>query len=160
VHDASLKRLRLVPADVVLNDDRSVPKVAGVYLVFFNGGFDLLNAICYFRCIADEPLALGRDVLLYIGASACLRARAVEHLTGSVERSSLRRRLRAIQLSYGAISKTETPGCCFADEIGLSKWMLNNVHFAFVTCFNFHDRERQLLNSVTSPFNLHHSHTQ
>lgn len=151
---SEFRHLNLLPAKMLLDTPEIIPDSEGVYYVFFDGGLALLKATSYFDYSRRTPMTHNEAVHLYTGASRRMRSRALCHLIGGADQSSLRKTLIATEIACQAISKTNTPHCKVRDKRTLNSWLASNVNFAFVECDDAEAHELRLLRSTVSPLNL------
>src|SRR5690242_14663979 len=109
MQEPELKKLRLLPAELVLRNPSRFPNGPGAYLFFFNGGTKLLTATAYFDCERRLPFTIRRRQHLYTGAARDIRVRLRQHMEADLTSSSLRLTLLAIEHRHRAISRSETP---------------------------------------------------
>jgi hypothetical protein len=132
-----------------------LPNQPGAYLIFLAGGLRLLRATSYFDTDSRIPPTVGDYTLCYVGAaSASIRDRVKSHLGYHIGPSSLRMTLFAIENARRAISSSRTPFCRIIGPRSLSEWLVANALVVPLPCRNPFERERQLIEEHSVPFNI------
>ncbi len=142
---------QFVPAAQFAQDWSVVRDLPGVYVLLLRDGAITLPD----DAVNDLPLwRRGGFVHVYTGESYGLRGRVREHLTGSLERSSLRESLLALRWSIGpAFGGIEVGPDRSSAEDKLTEWLLANALVGHKQSAHIRDYERDVLNFVASPLN-------
>ena len=150
-HD--LKGLTLIPACDVHRAPESVPDEAGVYLFLLKGGQRILRATSYFETDDCLPLCICDHDHLYTGAASSLRDRLEQHMRRDMRSSSLRKTLLAIERQRRAVTGDHRKRG-IVSESSLTNWMCRNAMIGIQFTSTPFDRERELIEHYTSPFNI------
>jgi predicted GIY-YIG superfamily endonuclease len=150
----NLPELNLIPAARIWNDLEAIPERAGIYLFFFKGGANLLEATSY-PASALTPFATRAGLThMYTGAAIDLRRRMKQHLHRDYRGSSLRKTLIAVEYARKALSGSDRRSGKPISEKRLSVWLRENAYISIQPTDSPFEREREVLSSSASPLNI------
>gem|GEM_PF-5557477 len=148
---------RLIQASELRDSLAALPPEPGVYLWFVKHGDKLLEASSYFETDDRMPVTIGDHVHLYTGSAYDLRFRVGQHLRNECrENSSPRKSLLALEHMFSAITQVYGSQYDDLDAGGLTRWMYDNVIFAYEVHQSPVARETALIYRMATPFNIAH----